>query len=294
MPTALLPDPKDWRFLVPGPLTITYTRAGDARVLIAAGYALLLQVSHPTVGAGVSGHSQFRHDPWGRLLRTLDYTTTMVYGGPEAAGAMGRRIHSFHKHIYGEDPDGFKYHALDPEAYAWVHATLADAIVLAHERFGRPFNLDQRQLFWSEWLSLGRLLGIRERDLPTSWQAFRDYFDYMVDCRLRRTDAVDEVMEALARPAPPPLRVLHGRGWATLRPILGHASIVASVGLLPPTLRHRFGVRWTPVRELEFRAMGSALPAMTPLMPSWLLNSGPGYLRWRKDALARGDVASLR
>jgi uncharacterized protein (DUF2236 family) len=53
------------------PRTITWRRAGDARVLIAAGYALLLQVSHPTVGAGVSEHSQFQRDPWGRLLRAL-------------------------------------------------------------------------------------------------------------------------------------------------------------------------------------------------------------------------------
>jgi hypothetical protein len=27
-------------------------------------------------------------------------------------------------------------------------------------------------------------------------------------------------------------------------------------------------------------------------MPSWLRNTGPGYLRWRAEAIARGDVAS--
>src|SRR5436305_9673841 len=173
----ILPDAEQWHSLAPDPSTITWSRAVDIRVLLAAGYALLLQVSHPTVGAGVSEHSQFATDPWGRLLRTLDYACTMVYAGPQPAGEMGARIRSFHKRVYGTDADGRRYHALEPEAYAWVHATLADAIVLAHERFGRPFTAEQREQLWAEWRSVGRLLGVREGDLPAGWQAFRDYFE---------------------------------------------------------------------------------------------------------------------
>jgi uncharacterized protein (DUF2236 family) len=314
MTPSILPPAKDWRQLAPHPSTITYRRSGDVRVLVAAGYALLLQVSHPTVGAGVSEHSQFRRDPWGRLLRTLDYTCTMVYGGPQAAGEMGHRIRSFHKQIYGNGPDGRRYHALEPEAYAWVHATLAEAIVLAHERFGRPFDDDQRQRFWVEWRALGRLLGIRGRDLPADWGGFRDYFDEIVDNRLAHTAAVDEVLEALTRPMPPsmgaltrtmpasmgaltrpmpaPMGALGGPGWAVLRAPLGHALVLASVGMLSPALRRRFGVSWTRASELELRAISAGLRAITPLMPSWLLNTGPGYLRWREEAIARGDVAS--
>jgi uncharacterized protein (DUF2236 family) len=292
MNPSILPLEEDWQSFVPDPSTITYRRAGDARVLIAAGYALLLQVSHPTVGAGVSEHSQFRRDPWGRLLRTLDYTCTMVYGGPQAAGEMGYRIRSFHKQIYGKGPDGRSYHALEPEAYAWVHATLAEAIVLAHERFGRRFEPEQRQRFWVEWRALGRLLGVRERDLPADWPAFRDYFNEMVDDQLQHTAAVDEVLEVLARPTAPAMRRLGGPGWAVLRLPLGHASVLSTVGLLPPVLRRRFGIGWTRANDLELRALGAAMRAMTPLMPSWLRNTGPGYLRWREDALARGEVAS--
>src|SRR5438270_4842868 len=112
---GLMPDPAGWPALVPQPGSLTWARAGDARLLICAGYALLLQVSHPTVGAGVSEHSQFRRDPWGRLLRTLDYSYTMVYGGPPAAAEMGRRIRSFHGQISGRRADGRRYHALEPE-----------------------------------------------------------------------------------------------------------------------------------------------------------------------------------
>jgi uncharacterized protein (DUF2236 family) len=294
MAASILPTAEEWRQLAPHPGTVTCRRAGDARLLVCAGYALLLQVSHPTVGAGVSDHSQFRHDPWGRLLRTLDYSYTMVYGGPLAAGEMGRRIRSFHGQIHGRRADGRRYHALEPEPYAWVHATLAEAIVLGHERFGRPFTHRQREQFWAEWRTLGRLLGIREGDLPAGWPAFRDYFQTMVDGRLEHTAAVDEVLAALARPPAPALAVLRGPGWSALRPPLGHLLGLATIGLLPPQLRLRFGLSWSRSDALQLRALAAALQAMTPLMPAPLRNGGPAYLRWRSEAIARGEVAAPR
>jgi uncharacterized protein (DUF2236 family) len=292
MPSPIMPPSGDWPSLTPHPKTITWRCAADARLPTAAGYALLLQVSHPTVDAGVGEHSQFRLDPWGRLLRTLDFTYTMVYGGPQASAEMGLRIRSFHRQIRGRGPDGLRYSALEPEAYAWVHATLAEAIYAGHERFGRPLTHDERQRFWSEWRSLGRLLGVRERDLPADWLGFRAYVDEMIAARLQHTDSVDDVLEALMRPPPPAVALLRGPAWATVRRPLGHLLGVASVGLLPRTLRRRFAVRWTLANELELHALGAALRTATPLMPWWLRNAGPGYLRWRQEAIARGDVAS--
>jgi len=292
MPPSTMPPPADWASLTPHPATVTWQRAGDARVLLAAGYALLLQVAHPTVGAGVSEHSRFRSDPWGRLLRTLDYACTMVYGGPRAAGEMGRRIRAFHRQISGSRPDGRRYHALERPAYAWVHATLAQGIVLAHERFGRDLDGEERERLWSEWRSLGRLLGVRAEDLPSGWRAFSDYFEETAESTLERTPAVEEVLEALARPAPPAVFERFPPAWLLARPQLGHLVGLTTAGLLAPVLRRRFCVRWTRVNELELRALAAALRASTPLMPPSLRNTGPGYLRWRSEAIERGDVAS--
>jgi uncharacterized protein (DUF2236 family) len=294
MAASILPPAEEWELLAPHPDTVACRRGGDARLLVCAGYALLLQVSHPTVGAGVSEHSQFRRDPWGRLLRTLDYSYTMVYGGPPAAAEMGRRIRSFHGQIRGRRADGRRYHALEPEPYAWVHATLAEGIVLGHERFGRPFSDREREQFWAEWRALGRLLGIREDELPADWAAFRAYFNAMVETRLQHTTAVDEVLDALARPPAPALSLLRGPGWAALRPPLGHLLSLATVGLLPEQLRRRFGLSWSRSEELQLRALAAALRGMTPLMPPPLRNAGPVYLRWRSEAIARGEVTAGR
>ncbi len=40
-------------------------------LLFGGGRALLLEVAHPLVAAGVADHSNFREDPFGRLQRTL-------------------------------------------------------------------------------------------------------------------------------------------------------------------------------------------------------------------------------
>ncbi len=289
-----MPPSSEWDSLVPGSATVTWRRAGDVRVLLAAGYALLLQVSHPTVGAGVSEHSRFRTDPWGRLLRTLDYSCTMVYAGPHQAGEMGRRIREFHKQIRGVRPDGVPYNALEPEAYAWVHATLAAGIVRAHECFGLRLSGTDREQLWAEWRSLGRLLGIRDRDLPPTWLEFRSYFERTVEHTLQPTAAVGEVLDALARPAPPELSRAYRPLWSLTSRQLSHVISLATAGLLPAGLRDRFGIRWGRGRELELRALGGALRAATPVMPASLLNTGPGYLEWRSRELERGEVASAQ
>ncbi|HUH81718.1 MAG TPA: oxygenase MpaB family protein [Solirubrobacteraceae bacterium] len=294
MADQLMPPSTEWVSLVPGSTTITWRRAGDVRVLLAAGYALLLQVSHPTVGAGVSEHSRFRTDPWGRLLRTLDYSCTMVYAGPGRAGEMGRRIREFHKQIRGVRPDGIPYNALEPEAYAWVHATLAAGIVQAHECFGFHLAEADREQLWGEWRTLGRLLGIRPRDLPPTWREFRVYYQHTVEETLVRTVAVEEVLEALAHPMPPELSRVYRPLWSISSRQLGHLVALATAGLLPEILRERFGIPWGRRRDLELHALGAALRAATPVMPDYLLNTGPGYLDWRSEQLARGEVASAR
>jgi uncharacterized protein (DUF2236 family) len=279
--------------LVPRPGSVVWRYAGDARLLTAAGYALLLQVSHPTVGAGVSEHSDFKADPWGRLFRTLDYSYSMVYGGPELASEIGRRVFELHKGIKGVKPDGERYHALEPEAYAWVHATLAQSIVDGNLRFGLNMPLRDIERFWSEWRELGRLVGVQTQELPEDWAGFRTYFERMVSERLEETEAVQDVLFTLTRPARPPLPLLTDATWKVARLPMGRLLSLATIGLLPARLRERFGVSWSRAQDLELRALGAASRSATPVMPRSLRNTGPGYLRWRREALTRGDVAAL-
>ena len=281
--------------LVPPKGGVTWRIAGDARLFAASGYALLLQVMHPSVGAGVTQHSNFKEDPWGRLLRTLDYTSSVIYGGPKLAWEVGRRVREMHKRIKGVRPDGERYYALEPEPYAWVHATLAEAIIRAHRRFCspqlRPGEVDE---FWAEWRRMGRLVGVRYEDLPETWSGLLGYFDEMVEAELEDTEAAQDVLTSLLDPAAPPLPWLRDGIWRVLSWPSSKAGAIATLGILPPVLRERLGVDWGPGKQQRFRMLARLARASRPLMPPQARNFGPNYLRWRREAIARGDVASGR
>jgi uncharacterized protein (DUF2236 family) len=244
------------------------------------------------VGAGVAEHSVYKRDPWGRLFRTLDFTNSLIYAEPPVAAAVARRIRSMHRQIKGVKPDGSRYHALEPEAYAWVHATLFEAIAAGHARFGKPLQREQLEQFWVEWRRLGRLLGVRERDLPDTHEGFREYFGATVADVLEDNQSVRGVMESLAEFASPPLPRYAAAAWKLGAFPAGQLLRLATIGLLPPLLRERFDLGWTVAHELELRALGAATRAATPLMPSKLRALGPSYLRWRDDAEATLSAAA--
>jgi uncharacterized protein (DUF2236 family) len=284
MTRRVLPGHEEVAALVVGPRSITWRRASDSRTMLAAGYALVLQVAHPTVGAGVAEHSVYKRDPWGRLFRTLDFTNSLIYAEPPVAAAVARRIRSMHRQIKGVKPDGSRYHALEPEAYAWVHATLFEAIASGHARFGNPLRLEQMQQFWVEWRRLGRLLGVREHDLPDTHEGFREYFRTTVAEVLEDNESVRGVLGSLAEFASPPLPRYATTAWKLGGIPAGRLLRLATIGLLPPLLRARFGLGWSAAQELELRALGSVTRAATPLMPGKFRAFGPSYLRWRNDA----------
>jgi len=114
----------------------------------------------------------------------------------------------------------------------------------------------------------------------------------MVEQRLENNQAVQDVLETLSEPAAPPLPFLGDGAWKLARLPAASSLELTTIGLLPPVLRERCGLEWTPKHERRFRALGRASRAATPLMPKSLRNMGPGYLRWRREALDRGDVAA--
>ncbi|MFA9272977.1 MAG: oxygenase MpaB family protein [Baekduiaceae bacterium] len=290
----VLPADDDWAALAVDETSLSWRRGSDIRVFAAAGYALALQVAHPTVGAGVSQLSQYREDPIGRFQRTSDFTNQIIYGGPEGAARMGKAVRDLHKHVKGVRDDGERYHALEPEAYAWVHATGAEAIVKGHEHFGIRFTEGEREDFWAEWRRIGRFLGIRWRDLPETWVGFESYRDEMLFGRLEHTVCLDEVWESMENPIlPRRIRELPGPGPELLRRVIVHGTRLNTVGMMSPLLRKRLGFSWSRAEEAEFQLNGMLARAATPVMPASLKCTGPGYAARRGEAIAAGKTASL-
>jgi uncharacterized protein (DUF2236 family) len=289
-PQALFPTVPELDQIMTGPDSVSWRFGSDARLYLVMLYPLLLQVAHPTVGAGVRDYSDFEQRPWDRLLRSLDWVNLLVYGGEDGAAA-GRRLRALHKEFRGTREDGKRYYALEPEAYAWVHATLLESYVAGHERFGRPMTVDQRERFYAEYRGLGRLAGVRDGDLPEDWAGFRAYFDRMMREQLVRTESVDRVLRSV-RHAPRPAIPLPDTAWRAISFPAQRAMWLGGLGLMAPYLRQRLGVSWSRSDETAFRSLGRISRGLTPVLPHRLQVMGPDQLRLRRRAIARGPLGS--
>jgi uncharacterized protein (DUF2236 family) len=108
-------------------------RLGNSPVtpFLGGGTAVLLQVAHPLVGAGVIEHSGYRHDLWRRLVRTLRALYLITFGDREEAERAGEVVRAVHRRVHGRIDEqlgpfraGTRYSACDPELMQWVQATL--------------------------------------------------------------------------------------------------------------------------------------------------------------------------
>ncbi|MGW2013300.1 oxygenase MpaB family protein [Streptomyces sp. NPDC001927] len=252
---------------------VLWSVAGDVRGLLMLPAALALQVAHPAVGAGVDEHSVFRTDPWGRGERSLRSVQLWVYGG-EAAAEEGRRLRRLHRDIQGVDAHGRRYHALTPAHYSWVHATGFPVYHHGLRLLYRPLTEAQERQLYAEWLQVGRILGIHDRDMPQTVEEFWPYFRKRLD-ELEATAVLRE-LTAVDQPVPPPdrgplpLRLLLRLLWPVLLPRLARFRAFVTVGLMPPEAREAIGLEWTDEQERRLRRFARVVRAVVPVLPERL------------------------
>ncbi|MBA55392.1 MAG: hypothetical protein CMK89_13135 [Pseudomonadales bacterium] len=254
-----------------GPGTLAWKHAGDNLQLLMAGTTLLLQVSHPVVGAGVGDHSVFKKDPWGRLKRTTEWGLRLLYGGPEGSPQAGRELRDLHRDIKGSDDKGRRYFALDPEAYTWVHMTTYYTLVTTQKYFGEaPFTPQEEAQLYQEWVQQGRVLGIRDQDMPQDLDSFWEYFNGMLEKRLEVTETgrylLDVSLKVMKRPAG--LKFIPKKLWRSFYRGAGNFALLNTVATLPPALRAQYGLDWDTKQEKRFRRFSRVLRASLPLIPN--------------------------
>ncbi|MGH2688124.1 MAG: oxygenase MpaB family protein, partial [Actinomycetota bacterium] len=156
-----------------GPGSLAWRVNRESCCLLAGRRAMLLQLAHPLVAAGVAAHSSFRHSPVKRLVRTLDLTQTIVFGTRRQALEAAARIRSAHRGVHGRlgramgcYPAGTRYNAHDPGAAAWVLATLVDSAIAAHRWFARPLAPQDQDAYLRDMKRFGEFVGVPYRALP--------------------------------------------------------------------------------------------------------------------------------
>src|SRR5438046_2771979 len=129
-------------------------------LLLGGTAALLMQVAHPLVAAGVEQHSDFQRDPIGRLRRTLNTTLAVVFAEPDEARAALRRIDRRHGPVRGSTTDGRAYDARDPALLLWVQATLVLTSLRLYEAVVGRLAHEDREAYWQETRPIAQALGI--------------------------------------------------------------------------------------------------------------------------------------
>src|SRR4029450_1098834 len=254
------------------------------RVLLAGwGRAILLQMAHPMVAQGVAEHSVFTTEPWGwlrRLDRTLRSMLALTFGTDAQASAAASRINIIHDRVHGGlgqaaggVPAGAGYSAHDPALLTWVHATLLDSFLIAYRLFVAPIDRLGGDRYCTEASGIEPLLGIPAGRLPRTEAQLREYLGTMLASgAIEVTDTARRLSRAVLEPPVP----------GVLRPAFRLAALPA-VGLLPPSIRAAYGLRWTQSQARVLDVLSAVSRRALPLTPRVLRD-------WAEAAGARGGV----
>jgi uncharacterized protein (DUF2236 family) len=228
----------------------------EAFLLLGGAAAVLMQVAHPLVAAGVGAHSNYRRDFLGRLSRTVNTPLAVVFGTGAQARAGLRRIGRRHIPVRGTAADGRTYDARDPHLVVWVQVTLVLTSLRLYELvMGRLSDAD-RESYWQEARFFAAELGATEASLPGTYNDVLAYERYMLASEV----IPDAYGVTVARDVLRPIR------WLPQVAYWPFDAITA--GLLPPSLRFAFVLPWRTRERLWFLFVIAALRHIVPWTPT--------------------------
>jgi uncharacterized protein (DUF2236 family) len=246
------------------PDSLTRRLARERAMLLGGPRALLMQLAHPLVAAGVAEHSGFAADPLARLRRTLDSTLAIVFGNRAEADEAAGRINKVHGFVHGNLPEdagrfsaGTAYDANDPELAMWVQATLVDTTFTVYPLVVGPLSGRDLECAYEESKIVARLLGVPGSVIPEDVRAFRRYMDEML---ASDAIAVAPFQKALADDVlSPSLRFVPK---ALFRP-----GVALTTALLPPRVRDLYGLELTPARRSFAKWSLLSARGILPVLP---------------------------
>lgn len=252
----------------PGPASVSWKINREIAVIAGWGRAILLQLAHPAVSAGVADHSAFSGCPisgFRRLRSTVRAMLSLTFGDTEEMIAAAAGINVIHDRVRGTGPTGSVYSAHDPALLTWVHATLLESIPLTYEMLVAPLTLRERDRYCVEAAIMEPLLGIPAGRLPRDAAALDIYMRDMLDSG---TLIVSDASRKLAR------AILFPPKWFFLWPVFRVIQLM-TIGSLPPSIREAYGFEW---RAHDARALArwmsiirTFLRMLPPFVREWPL-----------------------
>lgn len=256
-------------------------RVGRESVVTLAGTcAILMQLAHPRVAAGVRDHSQFEVDLTGRLRRTLDLTMALVFGPRATAMQAAKLINARHRTVQGPG-----YSAMDPELLLWVKATLIYTALRAYPAFVGPLTEADRDRYYEDTKVIGVLLGIPWDAYPKHVRELDAYVNDMIE---RGVVNVGEDARRMGR-------ILLRPKFPGIPRMAFLPLTIITAGLLPAPLREGYGLRWGMAERTIFAACRLGLPRLVAVAPKVIRYLPQARRAYRQlEAAGRGTSAAFR
>ena len=201
--------------------------------------ALLMQAAHPLAVTGLLAHTGALEDPYERLARTARTLGTIGFGTRAEADEATKHVRAMHRRVRGRlatavgpYPAGTPYRADDPELLLWVLFTLVDSSLVVYRKYVRSLSRAEEAAYWEDYKVIGRLFGLRDRDLPPTIADLDAYRREMLEGdRLYVTDWARRQAKRIV--FAPPL------SWKA-RPLVETVNFV-TIALLPDEIRRQYG-----------------------------------------------------
>lgn len=239
----------------------------ESVVLLGGTRAVLMQLAHPLVAIGVSAHSDYMVDPFGRAKRTFVLGEILTFGSQLKARQAARTINRKHILVHGELPmdagvysKGTRYDARDPELLLWVHATLIDTWLLCYNLFIGALTPAEQETYYQESKEVAHLLGLIPDKMPHTIDDLRQYIDDMLHSDyLVATPQSQQLAHQLLFPPVHPI----------FRPLL-HLNLQLTNALLPQPIREIYSMEWNTHRQAIFDMSTRGMRTIIPRLPGYL------------------------
>ena len=212
------------------------TVAREGALLAGGARAILLQIAHPAVGRGVAEHSDFVGRPLDRLRATLTYVYCVTFGTPEEMEAVAAMVNAAHRKVTGAG-----YRASDPQLQLWVAATLYDTAVLVYGELFGQLHAATADRVYEQYAVLGTALQVPTELWPPDREAFRLYWQQMLDT-LEVTDDARRVAQDLLSASQAPLFL---KAAMPLNRFL-------TAAWLPERIRSQYGIAWDDGQQRRY------------------------------------------
>jgi uncharacterized protein (DUF2236 family) len=251
-----------------GPGSRTWDVHGHPLAWVGGLRALYLQALHPDALRGVFTASNYRQDPWGRLLRTAQFVGTTSFGSTAQAREAGERVRAVHARL-GVD---------DPHLLLWVHCCEVTSFLEVHRRSGGRLDGTAADEYLAEQARNAWLVGLDPEQVPADSAAMERYFDLMRPELSAGREARAVARFMLLPPMPNRVRLL--------TPALPAWAVVSAVAFdaLPGWARKLYGLPLPPGSDLTVSLLLRGMRLAVDRLPPHL-REGP-QLRSARERLA--------